>query len=275
MAEQEPDRPPLVLTVAGTDPSGGAGVPVDLQVFRDCGAHGLSVVTAVVWQNTTGVRGFRALEANEVGKQWEAVVDDLEVDAVKIGMVATADNAEELATRLEELADDIDVVFDPVLAGGGAGGRLAESGLADVFRRTLVPRADWLTPNRPEAEALVGRSIGNREELLEAAGTLRGLGVERVLAKGGHLRDEGNEVVDAFAGPETTELLEPMPRLPVDVRGTGCQLSSALAAMSVEGASGRPLAERARRYLGDLVQEHRRRIGQGRPVVVRGEEGPS
>lgn len=270
MGEPDDERPPLVLTVAGTDPSGGAGIPVDLQVFRDHGAHGLSVVTAVVWQNTSEVRGFEPVDSALVGDQFEAVADDLPVDAVKIGMVATVENAEEIAVRLETLPAGVDVVFDPVLAGGGSGRSLSKSGLADAFRRTLVPRVDWLTPNAPEAETLCGGRIDGPDALLDAAERLRGLGADRVLAKGGHLDESSDEVVDGYAGPEGAQLLEPLPRLPVDVRGTGCQLSSALAAMSAESDEGRELAERARAYLAELIRDRRCRIGEGRPVVVRG-----
>lgn len=263
-----------LLTIAGTDPSGGAGIPVDLQVFRDFGYHGLSVVTAVVAQNTTGVRSFESVDGTHVADQIDAVFDDIPVGAVKIGMLATADVVKSVAAPLSGIDEAIPVVYDPVLASGGGDARLERAGMVEALGDGLLERVDWLTPNIPEAEALLGVCIGEPADMERAAAQLLDLGPSAILLKAGHLADDRADLSDLLAldgeGDEPrVRWLTPLERVPDDVRGTGCQLSSALAAALADGDVGEAAAERARRYLNDLLHHHRRTIGHGRPVIVR------
>lgn len=262
-------EPRALLTIAGTDPSGGAGIPVDLQVFRDFAFHGLSAVSAVVWQNTVGVRGYRALEAEELGRQLDAVLEDIPVAAAKIGMLGSGANAAAVADRMARRDDPFPVVLDPVLAGGGRGASLSEHGLLDEIRESLLPRVSLVTPNLPETEALLGRSIETDDEMEAAAERLVEMGADAALVTAGHYSD-GSEIRDLLAvDGEGVAWLEPLPRLDVDVRGTGCQLSSAVAARLARGDSPRSAVESARRYLHELLAESTASIGSGRPVVVR------
>lgn len=262
-----------LLTIAGTDPSGGAGIPVDLQVFRDCGYHGLSVVAAVVAQNTAGVRGFEVVEPECVAAQLEAVFDDIPVAGIKIGMLGSAETVEVVVDVLRNRAGEVPVVVDPVLASGSGTSALYRSGLVEAMREKLVPEVDCLTPNIPEAKALLDDEINDEQEMFEAAEALCDLGPGSVLLKGGHLsaRDDEETIRDVFAEGGEAEWLSGMERIGDDVRGTGCQLSSALCAELADGESPRESAERARAYLNRVIREQRSEIGGGRPVVVRAE----
>lgn len=264
-----------LLTIAGTDPSGGAGIQVDLQVFRDFGFHGLSVVTAVVSQNTVGVRSFEAIDPVALADQIDAVVDDIPPAAIKIGMLPTADSASQLAEMLNRWSEGSrpPVVYDPVMVSGGGGARLQTRGTVEVIRQELLPRVDCVTPNVPEAEKLVGGEVDSVEAMCEAAERLLEMGPKMVLVKGGHLRSHfARGVTDVWADDGGVEILEPLDAVVDDVRGTGCQLSSALAALLEDGdLEGKEAAERARRYLNRLLHESCESIGRGRPVVVRGD----
>lgn len=252
-----------LLTVAGTDPSSAAGIQVDLQVFRDYGFHGASVITAVVWQNTVAVRGFRALSADELLAQLDAVLDDLDVSFVKVGMVPTAEQVRALVDRIGERT----VVWDPVLASGSGETALMGPDAPEAIARAL-PSISILTPNVPEAERLTGREIHTRAHVHEAARELVERGATAVLLKTGHLGDEG-ALRDVFASREGVVDLTPLPRLDADVRGTGCQLSSAILCELARGASSRDACESARAYLHEMLRTRRRTVGKGRDVVVR------
>jgi hydroxymethylpyrimidine/phosphomethylpyrimidine kinase len=252
-----------LLTIAGTDPSSAAGIQVDLQVFRDYGFHGASVITAVVWQNTIGVRGFRALEADDVIAQLDAVLDDLEVTVVKVGMVPTARQVDAIVERIDQLA----VVWDPVLRSGSGEAALVDPDAIDAIRRAL-PDVTVLTPNVPEAARLSGIEIETRADAHRAAGELLNRGPDAVLLKTGHL-DEGEDTFrDVFASADGIIDLEPLSAIDADVRGTGCQLSSAIAAEMARGAAAREACEHARRYLHEMLRTRRRSVGKGRDIVV-------
>ena len=268
--------PRALLTIAGTDPSGGAGLQVDLQVFRDYGFHGLSAVTAVVWQNTSQVRGFEPVASAHIGDQLDALFDDIPVAGIKVGMIGTAGALDAIAGHLSTIRSGIPVVVDPVFVSGTGSSSLRRGGLVEALRARLLPEIDWLTPNIPEAEALLGEEIRSAGQMAEAARALRRLGPEVVLLKGGHLPSEAQEgtIRDVLATAERTAELTPLERIEEDVRGTGCQLSSAIAAELADGAGAVQAAEGARRYLNDLLHTKARRIGVGRPIVVRAGDPP-
>lgn len=218
-----------VLTIAGTDPSGGAGIQADIKTFSAMGAYATSVITAVVAQNTQGVRTYVALEPAFVADQIDAVFDDVRIDAVKIGMVANARIAETVADRLRHHAAR-NVVLDPVMIAKSGHALLDEDAIAAV-RGLLVPFATLITPNLPEAAVLLEREDDwTAEAMRMALPELLALGAERVLLKGGHLQDSV-ESTDLLHGPGGTITFSAPRIVTRNDHGTGCTLSSAIAAL--------------------------------------------
>ena len=217
-----------VLSIAGTDPTGGAGIQADLKSFAAHGTHGMAVITAVVAQNTMGVRSFIALEPQFVAEQIDAVFDDVRVDAVKIGMVPTADIAAVIADRL--IAHGArNIVLDPVMV-AKSGDRLLRPDAVAAIRDRLLPLARLITPNLPEAAMLLGAEpIASLGGMRLRAGELAALGGWAVLLKGGHL--DGPESIDVLhADGGITE--HAAPRIATgNLHGTGCTLSAAIAAL--------------------------------------------
>lgn len=218
-----------VLSIAGTDPVGAAGIQADLKTFSALGAYGTAIVTAVVAQNTQGVRSVTALDPAVVRDQIDAVFDDVAVDAVKIGMVATAAIAETIATRLHHYGVT-KIVLDPVLA-TTSGTRLLEHEALRAMRDILVPIATVVTPNLPEAAALLGiEPIWSRKEMRARVVDLLALGPRWVVLKGGHLEGTSESVDILYGGGDVVEFCAP--RIATrNGRGTGCTLSSAIAAL--------------------------------------------
>lgn len=261
-------KAPVALSIAGTDPSGGAGVNVDTQVFRDFGFHGAAAITAVVWQNTQGVRGWRELEPRELREQMRAVADDFDIKAVKVGMVPTGDLILEVRNFLESLDESVPVVFDPVMVGGSGDRAL----MAPTGRRALESLsrvAGLVTPNGDEAKEMLGNSKGSQKPQALVEGLLQ-CGWERVLLKGGHLRaDPKLPVVDWYGDEAGVVELKGVEPVEWDVRGTGCQLSSAIAVERAQGKSWLEAVEAGRAYLQKLLATRTSSLGKGRPMIVR------
>lgn len=254
--------PPIALTIAGSDSGGGAGIQADLRSFAAFGVHGLSALTAVTAQNTRGVGAIEMLPQAMVRAQITAVLDDFPVAAIKIGMLGSAALARTVATALAKHRD-IPVVLDPVLV-ATSGDALARSGVVAAILRHLVPRASVVTPNRPEAERLLGRKLRSREDLLGAAHDLRALGARAVLLKGGHLR--GAEVHDVLVDAKGVQWFSHA-RIGVEGHGTGCTLAAAVAAGLANGASlGAAVAAAIDFVQRALVLAYR--PGRGRVVVL-------
>src|SRR5690554_553385 len=176
---------PCLLTIAGTDPCGGAGVQVDLQVFRDFGFHGLSVVTAVLSQNTRGVQRIDAMSAASVAAQLECVLEDIQPAGIKIGLLPSAEVVEAVSEVIAKSAR-CPIIFDPVLASSSRHA-LVGPGSIEAMRTHLIPRVDLLTPNLAEAELLLDTRLQTRADFDAAAGQLLKLGCRAVLLKAGHL----------------------------------------------------------------------------------------
>jgi hydroxymethylpyrimidine/phosphomethylpyrimidine kinase len=246
------------LTIAGSDSGGGAGIQADLKTFAAHRVYGTSAITAVTAQNTLGVTMWRAMETDLVTAQIEAVAGDIGVDAVKVGMLATAAIVEAVAAAIAEL-DLPHVVVDPVMVAKG-GDRLLEPEAVAAMRSELLPRAHIVTPNVPEAEVLSGLTIRSIDDMRAAGDRILELGPRVVLVKGGHL--EGPESIDvACSAHGTFELRGPR----VETRhthGTGCTLSSAIAANLASGLDDRTALTRAREYL-DGALRHAPGIGRG------------
>lgn len=218
-----------VLTIAGTDPSGGAGIQADIKTFSALGAYACSAITAVVAQNTQGVRSFVALEPDFVAAQIDAVLEDVRIDAVKIGMIANAGIAEIIADRLRH-HNVSNIVLDPVMVAKSGHALLAPDAVTAV-RELLVPLATLITPNLPEAAVLLGHDDEWTADTMRGAlPGLLALGPKWVLLKGGHLLNSRNST-DLLAGAEDI-ISFPAPRITTkNDHGTGCTLSSAIAAL--------------------------------------------
>lgn len=225
--------PPCVLTIAGSDSGGGAGIQADLRTFASLGTHGLCVVTAVTAQNTRTVAAIETLPPRTVAAQLDAVFADFDVRAIKLGMLATPAIVRAVARTLNAHAR-VPVVLDPVLV-ATTGAQLARGDLAAPIRRHLLARADLVTPNIPEAESLLGRRLSATADLPAAAEQLIELGARAVLLKGGHLRGAG--VSDLLMTSDGTTRWFRHARIRAEGHGTGCTLSSAIAAYLARGAA--------------------------------------
>ncbi len=217
------------LTCAGSDPSGGAGIQVDLRTFSALGAWGLSAITALTVQTPSVVRAVAPVDPALVGAQIEALLEAFPVGAAKTGMLA---NAAICTAVADALPVDLPLVVDPVMA-ATSGGRLLNADAVDVLVERLLPRAVLVTPNLEEAAALAGVPVRTLAEMEEAAERLRELGARAVLVKGGH--GEGPEAVDLLVDDDGA-LPFGSPRYPFDVHGSGCCLSAAIAARLAQGA---------------------------------------
>ncbi|MEO0821935.1 MAG: bifunctional hydroxymethylpyrimidine kinase/phosphomethylpyrimidine kinase [Pseudomonadota bacterium] len=241
---------PTVLSIAGSDPSGGAGIQADLKAISANRAYGMAALTALTAQNTTGVTGVHLVPAAFVADQIDAVFADIRVDAVKIGMVATAEIAEAVADAIARHRPAA-VVLDPVMVAKGGASLLAEDAVA-ALRKRLVPLADVLTPNLPELAALLEiPAPGSRAEMAEAAARLRTEGPGAVLLKGGHL--SGEESPDLLATTEGDLWLEGPRHDTRNTHGTGCTLSAALAARLALGEDLATAARNAKDYVAGAI----------------------
>lgn len=216
------------LTIAGSDPSGGAGIQADLKTFSAQGAYGMAVITALTAQNTRGVRSVHVLDPAFVAEQMDTIFEDIRVDSTKIGMVASAGIVAVIADRLRRY-NCRNVVLDPVMIAKSGDKLLADDAIASL-RTQLIPQARLITPNLPEAAALVGGAVpGTPAEMTHVAHALHALGSEWVLLKGGHL--PGPDCTDILFDGETVIAL-PGPRIVTrNTHGTGCTISSAVAAL--------------------------------------------
>jgi hydroxymethylpyrimidine/phosphomethylpyrimidine kinase len=241
-----------VLTIAGSDSGGGAGIQADLKTFAALGCYGMSAITALTAQNTVGVQGIHAVPAEFLKAQIQSVVEDIGVDAVKIGMLHAPGIVDVVAWAIDHY-QLTNVVFDPVMV-ATSGDRLIANETVQVLVRELFPRVTVITPNLDEAALLLERSIPNAEALHTAAEDLLAMGVKAVLLKGGHLA--GDEVVDVLLQSGMAPQRLASPRIAShNVHGTGCTLSSAIAAHL---ALGHPLAEAvalARRFILGAIAE--------------------
>lgn len=251
---------PVVATIAGSDPSGGAGIQADLKTFSALGAYGCAVLTALTAQSTRGVTGVHVVPPAFVAQQVRTLVADVRLDAVKIGMLATA----EIAHVVGELLTDVitaPVVLDPVMI-ATSGDRLLDDEAMDAVR-ALVPLAALITPNLHEAAALLGEPVASDLDAARAQALgLRALGAPRVLVKGGH--GQGNTSVDVFADADGVHELS-APRIATrNTHGTGCSLSSAIAALVPQRSSWPEAVADAKTWLTNAIgAADELRIGSG------------
>ena len=249
----------IALTIAGSDPGGGAGIQADLKTFAAFGVYGASAITAVTVQSTRGVEAVEPLPADLVTAQIEAVAGDLRIDVTKIGMLATAAIVEAVAAAIKELELPL-VVLDPVLV-SSSGARLLDADGVQAMCLELLPLARAISPNIAEAEALSGRRIGSPAEARDAARRIHDMGAASVIITGGH--ESGTEVIDLILHEgEFHEFRAPRIES-TSTHGTGCTYASALAAGLALGQSIPDAAARAQQYVGGAIA-HAPAIGHGR-----------
>lgn len=241
---------PSVITIAGSDSGGGAGIQADLKTFSALGCYGTSAITAITVQNTLGVTGIHQVPASVVGAQIKSVMDDIAPAAIKIGMVHSAALAAEIAFTLASYPGT-PVIFDPVMV-ATSGDQLIEGNTLATLKTTLFPMATLLTPNLDEAGLMVGRKISSLDEMRMAAKEILETGCFAVLLKGGHLK--GEKVYDVYAdrnGREKT--FESVYIASENVHGTGCTLSSAIAAFIALGEELEEAVTQAREYVFNAI----------------------
>jgi hydroxymethylpyrimidine/phosphomethylpyrimidine kinase len=282
-------RTPIALTIAGSDSGGGAGVQADLKTFAALGVHGASAITALTAQNTMGVCAIHYAPAEIVAAQIEAVLSDFSVASIKIGMLGTAEIVGVVAgalragpspqplSREQERGDSLlplageggakrrmraFIVCDPVIT-ASSGDALSRAGLVDAIKQELLPLVDCLTPNLAEAAALLGRPIAASEaEMADQGKALLGLGPGAVLIKGGHLA--GEEAVDLLVAPNQTLRFAAPKIASGNLHGTGCVLSSAIAAHMALGLALSDAVAAAKTFVGKAIEASEdRRWGAG------------
>ena len=254
-----------VLIIAGSDSGGGAGIQADLKAVTALGAFGMTAITALTAQNTLGVHGVLPVPLDFLRQQIAVVMDDLGADAIKTGMLADSATIEAVCDEIAARAPGVPLVADPVMVAKG-GHPLLVPEAAETLKRRLLPIASVLTPNLPEAEALCGFAIADVGAMHQGAKALLALGAKAVLLKGGHL--PGDEVVDLFVQPGQPSLRLASPRIASgNVHGTGCTLSSAIAAHL---ALGHGLSEAVRLARGYILHA----IESGAPVQTGHGHGP-
>jgi hydroxymethylpyrimidine/phosphomethylpyrimidine kinase len=274
-----PDRIPRVLSIAGSDSGGGAGIQADLKAFARCGVHGMTAITAITAQNTVAVTAVYPLPPEVIVEQVRAVADDIGVDAVKIGMLGTTETIQAVGRALD-LIPDAPVVLDPVMV-AESGARLLDGDAQEALRTLLVPRAAVVTPNVPEAAVLAGAGAAAGDESADAgagdadaaqfARAVHALGPGAVVVTGGHQE----QAVDVFFDGERLVEIAGERYVGGAAHGSGCTHSSALAAHLALGLGPLDAARAAKRIASDAVRDGLRSVGEGPgPVDVFGLERP-
>jgi hydroxymethylpyrimidine/phosphomethylpyrimidine kinase len=260
-AERSPARVAVALTIAGSDSSGGAGIQADLKTFAAFGVYGASAITALTAQNTTGVQAVHPVPPDFVARQIASVLDDLDVGAVKTGMLANAAIIGSVVGALSARSG-MPVVVDPVMV-ATSGDVLLEATAIAAMREQLFPRAHLITPNLPEAAKLLDEPLARTEREVEGQlARLGRLGARAVLLKGGH--GEGPEAVDFLLADEEVRRLA-SPRIETrNTHGTGCTLSAAITALLAEGVGLVEAVARGKAYVHRALTAARgRRLGAG------------
>ena len=239
-----------VLTIAGTDPSGGAGIQADLKTFSALGCYGMSVITALVVQNTTGVRAIHNVPGEFVQQQLDAVMDDIRPDAIKIGMVHTPQLVEVIANTLKR-HPDIPVVFDPVMV-ATSGDKLIEDATIEVIVSLLFPLVTLITPNMDEASLLANMTIETVAQMQQAGEVIAQMGCKALLMKGGHLKSEQlTSILINKSGIVSTYISDKVDTN--NVHGSGCTLSSAIASYLARGEELQDAVALAQEYINGAI----------------------
>ncbi|MBL4907346.1 MAG: bifunctional hydroxymethylpyrimidine kinase/phosphomethylpyrimidine kinase [Sneathiella sp.] len=242
-----------VLSIAGSDSSGGAGIQADLKTITALGGYGATALTALTAQNTEGVSAIEAIDPAFVVEQIRVVLDDIGLDAIKIGMLHRAEVVDAVADFFDSRNDLPPIVLDPVMIAKGGAALLADDAQKSIVDRLISKHTTLLTPNIPEAESLTGLSIETVEEMKHAAKKLLSMGPDAILMKGGHRN--GAIVTDVLVTMDSIEIFE-HPRVDTQhTHGTGCTLSSAIATGLAQSLSLHDSVERGLRYVEIAIRE--------------------
>jgi hydroxymethylpyrimidine/phosphomethylpyrimidine kinase len=240
-----------VLVVAGSDSGGGAGIQADIKTITALGGYAATAITALTAQNTLGVFGILPIEPDFVGLQMDLVLSDIGADAIKTGMLHSADVIEVVVRVLERRAPSVPLIVDPVMIAKGGAALLDDTALF-ALRRRLIPRAALVTPNAPEAAAIAQRSVETEADMNAAADAILNLGPSAVLIKGAHL--PGDEILDLLRTADGEQIEFRQSRIDTQsTHGTGCTLASAIAAGIAEGLTLRDSVNRAEGYVRKAI----------------------
>ncbi len=253
------ERPRVVLTIGGSDPTGGAGIQADLKTFQHFGVHGLSVITAVTVQNTSGVLSTNPVSSELVEAQLSTLADDIKIDAIKIGMLTTADVVRVVAEFVK--SQNVPTVLDPIIASSN-GIPFLDDDAIEVLIEHLLPLVTIITPNLPETERLTEVKMGTEDSIIHAALVLHDMGANAMLIKGGHADSE--ESRDLFYDGLGIEWIS-TPRIAKHVHGTGCLLSSAIASGLATGMTLRDSVLEAKKFITSML-EHAVPLGSGQEI---------
>ena len=255
-----------VLTIAGSDSGGGAGIQADLKTFSAIGCYGMSVITALTAQNTQGVNAIHAVPPAFAVEQIEAVLSDIGADAIKIGMLYSAELIEAVAQALKKQGSQ-KIVLDPVMV-AQSGDKLLQDDAIEAIKENLMPLADVVTPNIPEASVLTGRSLNRREDIESAAETLAKYGSRSILIKGGHGDERKSTDLLFLAGENRFVSLEADRIETRNNHGTGCTLSSAIASYMAKGNDVEKSVQMAKEFMNHAIAAGAAyRIGHGHGPV--------
>ena len=241
-----------VLTIAGSDSGGGAGIQADLKTFSALGCYGMSVVTALTAQNTTGVTGIHAVPPDFIVQQMTAVFSDIGTDAVKIGMLYSAELIQAVSDGLRR-HEASNIVLDPVMV-AQSGDKLLQDAAITALKDHLLPLATVLTPNLPEAAVLLGQEVKGLDDMQAAAKNLAAFGSRSVLLKGGHAQGDDSSDVLYIAEDDLCVVLGDRRVRTANTHGTGCTLSSAIAAYLAKGEAIAPAIRKAKTYIGEAIR---------------------
>ncbi len=261
-ADQDSDYPPIVLTFAASDPSGGAGIQADILTLASMGCHPLSVITAITVQDTLGVEAMQAIDADWVADQARCLLEDMPVDAFKIGALGSVENIAAIAEILSDYPD-VPLILDPVLA-SGRGDELANDEMVHALRELLLPQTTILTPNSMEARRLADIEDEEEPSLAVCAARLIESGCEFVLITGTH--EPTTQVINTLYGKTGVVRSDSWQRLPGKYHGSGCTLASAIAAMLANGLELPEAVREAQDYTWHALQKaYRPGMGQHLP----------
>ena len=262
MRDPDPDFPPIVLTFAASDPSGGAGLQADVLTLASMGCHPLSVLTAITVQDTMGVEGVQALDAEWVADQARCLLEDMPVDAFKIGVLGSVENIAAIAEILSDYPD-VPLILDPVLA-SGRGDELSSEEMTHALRELLLPQTTVLTPNSMEARRLAESEDDEEPTLIVCAERLLAMGAEFVLVTGTH--EQTPDVVNTLYGRGGIVRSDAWPRLPGSYHGSGCTLAAAIAATLANGLDVPEAVREAQEYTWNTLKKaYRPGMGQFLP----------
>ena len=240
-----------VLTIAGSDSGGGAGIQADIKTITSLGSYALSVITAITAQNTMGVVDYTDVPLDMIEKQLNAILVDIKIDAIKIGMLSNEKTILLIKDKLEKLQNKVPIVLDPVMVAKG-GHKLLKDGAEKMLIKKLMPICSVITPNIPEAEILSKSKINNNEDMIAAGKIILNLGIKNVLMKGGHLNS--NKLTDILINRNNILNIDAERIKTKNTHGTGCTMSSAIATGLAQKLSLNDSVLQAHKYVNKAIK---------------------